>query len=94
MLISGTHQLSTGLRCRDNLAIMTDSPWLTDLKAWAARNADDDDAIEQIALGTQELLASVPDDEIREAYLATSGTPGDPIADILLVAIEQRGIDL
>lgn len=73
---------------------MTDSHWLAELKSTIARNRDDDDAPEQIALGAQELLASVPDDEIRRAYLATDGEPGDPLADMLSAALEQRGIDL
>lgn len=73
---------------------MTDSTWLSDLKAAAARNADDDDAAEQMALGAQELMASVPDAEIRQAYLETSGEPGDPLVDMLFTAIQDRGIDL
>ncbi|MES2339616.1 MAG: hypothetical protein V4537_16110 [Pseudomonadota bacterium] len=73
---------------------MTDSPWLTELTAMAERQAHDDDPAEQMNLAAQELLASVPNDEIRSAYLATDAEPGNLIADALLAAIEVRNIDL
>lgn len=74
--------------------MMADSPWLAELKASIARNAGGNHAGEQQALGALELLPSVPDDEIRRAYLASDGEAGDPLVEVLIAVIEQRGIDL
>jgi hypothetical protein len=34
------------------------------------------------------------DDEVRKAYLATNGMPGDEVADVVAGERERRGIDL
>ncbi len=73
---------------------MTDSAWLIDVKAWVKRAAQDDDPAEQMALGVEELLASVPDDEIRRAYDEINAEPGDPLGDFLAAALQQRDVDL
>ena len=39
-------------------------------------------------------LASMTDDEVREAYLATHGMPEKKVADLLAGECERRGIEL
>jgi hypothetical protein len=53
--------------------------------------ADDheDHALEYI-----DRIATMSDDEVRRAYCATTGEPGDPWADALANACEERGIDI
>ena len=57
------------------------------------------DAIDEISGDTaRRLIASafetMTNDEICSAYQATNGQPCNPIADLLAVAAEERGIDL
>jgi hypothetical protein len=73
---------------------MTDADWLSELRIWTERAVGDDDPAEQVALGVQELLEGVSDDEIRRAYLETDGKPGDPFADALADECERRGLDI
>ncbi|WP_426254479.1 hypothetical protein [Sphingomonas sp. DC2300-3] len=39
-------------------------------------------------------LSSLTDDQLLDAYEATSGTPGDPEADRLIAEIQRRGLDV
>lgn len=73
---------------------MIESLWLTELREWAARQALDDDPTEQLALGAQELLASVPNNEIVAAYEASSGEPNHLVADALAAVMQHRNLDL
>jgi hypothetical protein len=57
------------------------------------------DAIDEISEPTaRRLIAAafetMSDEELADAYEATDGQPGDPIVDLLAVALEERGIDL
>ncbi len=38
--------------------------------------------------------ADMTDTDLRRAYLATDGEPGDPVADGLIAEIEQRQLDI
>jgi hypothetical protein len=53
-----------------------------------------DDPREQQALEAQDRIAAMSDKEVKAAYEATSGAPGDPWADFLAQAMQERGIDL
>jgi hypothetical protein len=57
------------------------------------------EAIDEISEDTaRRMIAAafegLSDDELRGAYMASDGEPGDPFADLLAVAAEERGIDL
>jgi hypothetical protein len=39
-------------------------------------------------------LAQMTDAEVRSAYLATDGMPGNEVADLIAGECERRGIDL
>lgn len=71
---------------------MIDSSWQVELKELAERQANDNDPSEQIALGVQELLASVTDGDLLEAFEATDGTGF--YAETVLAAIRARNLDV
>ena len=71
---------------------MADSTWLTELKQWTERQANDDDPAEQIALSVQELLGGVSDAELLDAFSETDGT--GLFAEALLAAIQARDLDV
>jgi hypothetical protein len=52
-----------------------------------------DDPHEQQALEAQDRIATMSDKELKAAYEATDGTPGDPWTDFLAQAMNERGID-
>ena len=49
---------------------------------------------EQQALECQDRIETMTDDEIRRAYLATDGVPGEQWVDLLAAALEARGIGI
>lgn len=53
-----------------------------------------DDAVEQHTLVCQDRIETMADEEIRRAYLATDGMPGNQWVDLLADALETRGIDV
>lgn len=57
------------------------------------------EAIEELSEDTVRRLIGaaferMSDADLRGAYLATDGEPGDPIADMLAIVAEDRGLDL
>jgi hypothetical protein len=53
------------------------TPWFTQLRETLHRQRDDDDPTEQVSLAAQELLSTVPDHEICEAYRTWTASPAN-----------------
>lgn len=51
------------------------------------------DEHEATALDYLDRIAAMSDRDVRQAYEATTGTPGDAWADALAEAMKERGID-
>ena len=52
------------------------------------------DDSERTALEYQDRIAAMSDDEVRREFLKTDGEPGDPWADALAAALNERNIDV
>lgn len=53
----------------------------------------DEHAYEQRALNLQDRIATMTDKDVRQAYEATDGIPGDPWVDALAATMKERSID-
>ena len=53
----------------------------------------EDHEYEQRILEIQDRVLTMTDEEIRAAYIVSDGEPGDPWADALLQAMQDRQID-
>lgn len=73
---------------------MTDTtPWLTQLRGMIRRQRGDDDPVEQMSLGVQDLLDTVPDYEICEALSVCGRDSADPLTALLSAECERRDLD-
>ena len=58
------------------------------------RCMDKADKFEASALDHAERIASMTDDDVRRAYLATDGEDGAPWVEALIAELQTRGIDV